>query len=163
MNPIQSVKNQHSQKQSILANTNVQHFVGNAVEVGVPTKVVGTEIPVGANVYSIDLSVNFVSGSAAVTGNIDWCFVKLRQGQVFTTVIGTPDWTEIGLAPGRNQVIKSYMGIFATEDAGAKQWNVHIKIPKTYQRTRSGDLFILVVNASQEGSLSTGARYKYYM
>ncbi len=162
MNPIQSVKQQMAQKQSILADTNIQHFVMDASEVGSPTKVTGIEVPVGAIVYSMDVSINFVSSTGGITGNIDWCFVKLRDGQVFDTILVSPDWSDLGLASGRNQVIKSYMAIFGTEDAGPKIWNLHIKIPKVYQRTRAGDRFIIVFRSSEAGSLSTGARYKYY-
>jgi len=162
MNPIQSVKNQIAQKQTILADANIQHFVMDTVEVGAPTKVTGIEVPVGAIVYSVDVSVNFVSSTGGITGNIDWVFIKLRAGQVFDTVLVSPDWTDLGLASGRNTIIKSFMAIFGTEDAGPKIWNMHIKIPKIYQRTRDGDRFIIVFRSSEPGSLSTGARYKYY-
>ena len=162
MNPIQSVKNQHSTKQTILANTNIQDFVMDATEQGVPTKVVGIEVPVGAIIYSMDISVNFVVDGGGSTGTLDWMFIKLRDGQVASTIIPTPDWSDIGLSSGRNQVIKSYMCVYGTEDGGAKTWNVHIKIPKVYQRTRSGDRFVIVVNSNAAGTLATGARYKYY-
>ncbi len=162
MTPIHSVKNQMAQKQSITANALVLHFIQTSVEVGQPTKITGVEVPVGAKVHSVDVSVNFISGTASSTGNFDWCLMKIREGQDVAGLITNPDWTNIGLANGRNQVIKSYMGIFATEDAGAMRYNVHIKIPRIMQRVRAGDQLVIAVIATSAGDLSTGARYKYY-
>ena len=163
MNPIQSVKNQKATKQSIIAATNIIDILANTVAVGEPTKVFGNEVPTGATIYSIDVSVNFVSGSSTTTGTFDWCLIKTRTGQNASSVIPTPDWSDIGLADGRNQVIKSYMAVFGTEDAGSIRYNVHIKIPKIYQRCRAGDTLVLLMRSSDAGTLADGARYKYYM
>lgn len=161
--PITSVKNQAATKQSILASTVIQDFIATSVEVGEPTKVTGKEVPVGAQIYRIAVSVNFISATASSTGNFDWCLMKLREGQSVSTTIVSPDWTNIGLSKARNQVVKSFMTIFATEDAGAAKYNLSIKIPKIYQRMRSGDLWVIVAEASDAGSLSTGMRYKYFI
>ena len=159
---VQSVKNQFQTDQSILDNVLIQDFVATATEVGTPTKVTGKEVPVGAIVKSLFISVNFVSGSSNETGNFEWCLMKLREGQSVVTLITNPNWTNIGLGSGRNQVIKSFMAIFGTEDAGSIRYNLQIKIPRLYQRMRSGDSFVLALQSSAAGSLSTGARYKYY-
>ncbi len=163
MNPIQSVKNQMATKQTAISNTNVVDFIAVSSEVGEPTKITGREVPVGATIYSIDVSVNFISESGTITGNFDWCLLKIRSGQAVSTLIVSPDWTNLGLSTGRNQIIKSFMSLFGTEDAGSIRYNLHIKIPKIYQRMRSGDTFALVMQSSSAGSLASGARYKYYM
>ena len=163
MNPIQSIKNQRSTVTTAVPNTNIQDFVGVAVQVGAPTKVIGNEIPIGAHVYSMDLSVNFVAVDNNTTGVFEWAFIKLRDGQSGATLITTPNWTDIGLADGRNQVIKSYQCIFATNDAGSVRYNIHIKIPKSFQRMRGNDSFVIISRTDAAGTLLTGARYKYYM
>ncbi len=163
MNPIQSVKNQLATKQSLLGATLEQIFIAQTVDVGSPTKVTGREVPTGASIYSIDVSVNFVSSTGGITGNFDWVLIKTREGQGVVSLITSPDWTDIGLANGRNQVIKSYMTIYGTEDAGSVKYNLHIKIPRIYQRMRAGDNFVIALEASDAGSLAVGARYKYYM
>ena len=162
MTPIQSIKNQRSTVTTAVPNTNIQDFVGLATEVGSQTKIIGNEITVGASVYSMDISVNFVSIDNNETGVFEWVFMKLRQGQSVIDLITTPNWTDIGLSNGRNQVIKSYQAIYATNDAGAIRYNVHIKIPKIYQRMRAGDSFVIVSRSDGAGTLLTGARYKFY-
>ena len=96
MTPIHSVKNQKATKQSIMANVNVIDILASAVEVGTATKVFGNEVPVGAKIFSIDVSVNFISSSGSITGNFDWCLVKTRTGQTATSIITSPDWSDIG-------------------------------------------------------------------
>ncbi len=162
MNPIQSVKNQFQTDQTILGSTLIQDFVATATEQGVATKITGKEVPVGATVASIFVSVNFVSATGGQTGDFQWCLMKLRSGQSVATTITSPNWSNIGLSDARNQVIKSFMTIFGTEDAGSVKYNLQIRIPKIYQRMRAGDSFVLAMQASDAGSLSTGARYKYY-
>ncbi len=162
MNPIQSVKNQLATKQSLLGNTLEQIFIAQSVDAGAATKVTGREVPVGASIYSIDVSVNFISSTGGQTGTFDWVLIKTREGQGVVSLITSPDWTDIGLANGRNQVIKSFMTIFATEDGGSVKYNLHIRIPKIYQRMRPGDNFVIALESSDAGTLAVGARYKYY-
>ena len=162
MAPINSVKNQHATKQTILASALIIEEVAVAVDVGAPTKVTGLEVPVGAKVFSVDLSVNFISVDSSTSGNFDWCFLKLREGQTVASLITNPDWTNLGFSNGRNQIIKSYMANYGTEDAGSIRYNPHIKIPKIYQRMRAGDSLVMAFIASSAGSLSSGMRYKYF-
>ncbi len=162
MNPIQSVKNQLATKQSLLGNTLEQIFIAQSVDVGAATKITGREVPTGASIYSIDVSVNFISSTGGQTGTFDWVLMKTREGQGVVSLITSPDWSDIGLANGRNQVIKSFMTIFATEDGGSVKYNLHIKIPKIYQRMRAGDNFVIALESSDAGTLAVGARYKYY-
>ena len=89
--------------------------------------------------------------------------VCLRNGQTIATLFaGTKaaDWSVIGLSNSRNQVIKSFTGIVGTEDAGAIRYNVHIPIPKMFQRIREGDQWVLVWNSFSPGPLTTAFRYK---
>jgi len=162
MAPIISVKNQRSEKQSVTPTANIIFEAVVAVEVGAGTKILGNEVPVGSKVYSMDVSVNFISLDAATTGNFEWYVGKLRNGQSVVDITPSPDWTNIGLSDGRNQVIKSFMALYGTEDAGAIRYNMHIKIPKIYQRVRAGDKIVIVTVSSSGGDLAVGTRYKYY-
>jgi len=156
------IKNQMATKQNVMGAALIQDFIATAVEQGVATKVTGREVPVGSFIRSIFVSVNFIAGTGGTTGNFDWCLMKLRDGQSVVGTITSPDWSNIGLAAARNQVIKSYMTTFGTEDAGSVKYNLQIKIPKIYQRMRAGDTFVIALQTSDVGDLATGARYKYY-
>ena len=160
--PIISVKNQRSEKQSVTPTANITFDALVAVDVGAPTKILGNEVPVGAMVYSMDVSVNFISSGASVTGNFEWYIGKIRNGQAITDITPSPDWSNIGLSDGRNQIIKSYMTIVPTDDAGIARYNLHIRIPKIYQRVRAGDKIVIVSVSSDGGDLAVGVRYKYY-
>ncbi len=160
--PIHSVKNQDQEAQSILASTNISQQIALGQEIGVPTKVLGNEVPVGSKIYSVDIIWNFVSSTGGITGVINWCLLFARTGQTIASTIVSPDWTDIGLSEGRNQVIESHGDIFGTEDAGPIRYKRHIRIPKIYQRLRAGDSLRIVTNSDQVGTLLTGFRYKYY-
>ncbi len=162
MNPVQSVKNQRNTTSSILANTNQVTFVTQTIEVRNATKITGLEVPTGSTIYSIYIEWNFVSGSASATGTVDWVLVKLRSGQDFATLFTTPNWTDLGLSDGRNQILLSHSDIFGTEDAGPIRYKKRVKIPKIYQRQRAGDQFAIVSNSSEVGTLSVNVLYKYF-
>jgi len=124
-----------------------------------------SDVAAGHKVYSVDVSVNFVSASGAVSTTYSWMLVRIRDDQSVGTLFGTTDasnWSTIGLSKGRNQVIKSFMGVVGTEDAGSAKYNLHIKIPKPFQRVREGDQLYIVFNAADAGTLATGFRYKDY-
>ncbi len=121
--------------------------------------------PVGSKVFGVDISVNFISSTGGQTGTFEWFIWKARTSQSTAGVFSDPkgaDWSELGISAGRNQIIKSYMGIYGTEDASAVRYNLHVKIPKMMQRTRLNDVITIVFNASDAGTLSIGTRYKYY-
>ena len=91
--------------------------------------------------------------------------IHLRSDQDISTLIAAnraAGWSEIGVSIGRNQVIKSFMGLFATEDAGPYKSNQHIKIPKQWHRIREGDKLVLVWNSDAACTYSNGFRYKDY-
>ncbi len=122
-------------------------------------------VPAGNKVYSVNVVVSFIHGSGTGDTNIDWMLTKLRADQNVSTLFASPggaNWSTLGLSQGRNQVIKSYMGQAGTEDAGPKTWNVHIKIPKIYQRVREGDVLDITFNATDVGSLRLAHRYKSF-
>ncbi len=162
MSVITSVKNQRTEKQTTIANANIEHVVAIAVEQGVPTKVIGNEVPVGAKIFRVILTINYVSASSAETGTFDWCCMKLREGQTVTSTIVTPDWTNIGLSNARNQVFRSDSTLVGTEDAGPYRRLVSVKIPKIYQRMRAGDSLVLVTRSDIAGVSNMGSLYKYY-
>ncbi len=125
----------------------------------------GIDNPVGSKVFSVDVSVNFISSTGGQTGTFEWFIWKARTSQSTAGVFADPagaNWSTLGNSAGRNQIIKSYMGIYGTEDASAVRYNPHIKIPKMMQRTRLNDVLTIVFNASDAGTLSIGVRYKYY-
>ncbi len=122
-------------------------------------------VPAGHRVSTVDVSVNFSATSASTTGDYSWMLVKLRQDQLVNTLFGATgaaQWSTIGLSNGRNQVIKSYMGVYGTEDSTPIRYNVRIKIPASMQRVREGDQLVLVFNAGDAGTYHVGFRYKDY-
>ncbi len=162
-NPIQSRKYQVAEKVSYLANANQQVTLAQGVEIG--TAVTTNQVPVGAMIYSVDVSVNFTSESGGTTGNWEFFLIKLRSGQSIDTNIAATsagDWSNLGQSSIRNQIIKSYMGQIGTDDGTILQRNIHIPIPKMFQRTREGDFLVLSFNASIGGASSIGFRYKTY-
>ncbi len=152
-----------AEKISYMANANQQVTLAQGVEIG--TAVVTNQVPVGAKIYSVDVSVNFTSESGGTTGNWEWFLIKLRSGQSVDTDIAPTsagDWSNLGASSIRNQIIKSYMGQIGTDDGTILQRNVHIPIPRIYQRMREGDFLVLVFNSSIGGASSIGYRYKTY-
>ncbi len=162
--PIVSYKHQKSTPLSYLgggANNFDLLYLGGAPGADASVDVV----PSGNKVYSVDVSVNYISGSGSISSTFSWMIVHLRDDQSVGTMFAQSDasnWSVIGLVKGRNQVIKSYMGIVGTEDAGSSRANIHIKIPKQWHRVREGDQLYIVFNAQEAGTLNTGFRYKSY-
>lgn len=162
--PIVSNKHQRAEDLSYIGafgNNNYMVYQGTAVNVATQ---VG-DIPNGQKVYSIDVSLTFIHQSGSGSGRISWMLVHLRDGQTIGNLFASNDasnWSNIGLSKGKNQVIKSYMSAIGTEDAGARQWIVHIKIPKMWHRVREGDSLVILFNGDQAGLLSTGTRFKSY-
>ncbi len=162
--PIVSYKHQKEEATSYVGGdaSNI-----TALYFGAAPGTIGTQDVIGAGhkVYSVDVSVNFVSGTGSITSEYNWMLVHLRQDQDIATLFAAvkpADWTNIGLSNGRNQVIKSFIGLVGTEDAGPLKQNLHIKIPKLWHRVREGDQLVLVFNATAAGSLVIGYRYKDY-
>ncbi len=164
MAPIISYKHQFQEKLTYAGgnanNQTVLYFGGLPGAQANPSSV-----PAGNKVYNVDVSVNFVSSSGGESGTYSWFLTKMRDGQLVDIIFGTPngaDWSNLGLSPSRNAVIKSYTGLVGTEDAGPLKQNVHIKIPKIYTRVREGDQLIVVFNADLAGTLNIGIRYKSF-
>ena len=162
--PITSYKHQFQEDVSYLgasANNQVILYVG-----GKPQDVEspGT-VSAGHKVYSVDVSVNFTTLTSGDTSRYNWMLVHLRSDQFVNTLFASVDaanWSVIGLSTGRNQVIKSFVGLVGTEDAGPLKQNIHIPIPKQWHRVREGDQLVLVFNAFEPGSLVSGFRYKSF-
>ncbi len=158
---INSVKNQTVLKQSTLASTNVDTNIANAVEVGVPTKVLGNEVPVGAQIFRIRVALSMNSASGGEDGNIDWYLAKGRGGQAFTD-FPDPDWSAIGLAANRNQIFHTITTQFGSQDAGPYKFDRWLKVPKGMRRMRNGDFFFVKTQATIVASYVLGIQYKYY-
>ena len=162
--PVVSYKHQRQTEVSYVGNDENQTIIfytggapGSQATVG--------NVPAGNKVYSINVSVNFIHQSGSGTSTINWLIVHLRADQSFDTLFASPggaNWSEIGQSLGRNQIIKSFLGIAGTEDAGAKAWNLHIKIPKMWHRVREGDKLLCIFNANNVGALAIGTRYKSF-
>ncbi len=122
-------------------------------------------VPVGAKVSSVFITVDFVSATGGATGTFSWMYTCLRAGQAIGTEFAATDasnWSNVGLSNARNQVIKSFTGIFGTEDAGVVRYNFQMKLPKHCQRIRQGDNHTITFNANNSGTLKIATRYKYY-
>ena len=161
--PIVSQKFQRNEDITYVgANANNIYELYEAVATSTPES--GINIHYAKKVFSINLSVNFLSGTSNEGSTYSWMVVHLRADQVIGTLFGSPasTWSTIGNSPGRNQVIKSFMGVVGTEDAGSVRYNNHIPIPKMWHRLREGDKLSLVFNASEAGTLSIGSRFKAF-
>ncbi len=160
---VHSIKNQQEQSVSYIGGGAVNdHVIVQAVKGPDDTKVLGTEVPVGALVKSLFIHVSFVNDTAAAGSTWQVCLIKLRDSQTIANTIVNPTWTNIGLSDARNQIIWSAMGVTGTEDATALNINRQIRIPQMLHRTRAGDAWHLVFTCSEAGILRTGTRYKYY-
>ncbi len=161
--PIVSQKHQLNIDQSYAgSDANVLIELYNVV--GTDVLETGNNLHVGKKVFSVDVSINYVNSSPSTQGTYSWALIHLRQDQSIGTLFGTPatQWSVLGASNGRNQVIKSFMGVHGTEDANSVRYNMHIKIPKMWHRLRDGDSLVLVYNGSEGGTLSIGYRYKDY-
>ncbi len=162
--PVVSFKHQRSEPTSyagLSANHQYNLYTGSA-----PGSAVTTDtVPAGNKVYSVNVSVNFTLESGSATASLSWMLVHLRADQALNTLFAGTDssnWTVIGLSNGRNQVVKSYQSLIGTEDAGPRQWNLHIPIPKMWHRVREGDILLISFNSDSGGSLLLGSRFKSF-
>ena len=161
--PIVSQKQQKNEDVSYLgAGANHIYTLYSAVDINTAESV--ENIHYSKKVFRVHVSVNYISGSSAESSTYSWMIVHLRADQVVGTLFGTPasQWSVIGQSPGRNQIVKSFMGIVGTEDAGSLRQSQSVKIPKMWHRLREGDQLLLVFNADQPGTLSIGSRFKAF-
>ena len=162
--PIVSYKQQRQEVVSYVgtvANLEYQLYVGlGAGGVQAPQTAIA-----GHKVYSVDMSITFVQTSSSGNSAISWMLVHTRDGQTIDQCYAATDasnWSNIGLSQCKNQVIKSFLSAVGSNDAGPKQWNLHIKIPKQWHRIREGDRLIFVFNGQEPGLLVIGSRFKSY-
>ncbi len=158
--PINTVKNQFSEKASIIAAANQNITLALAVEQGVPTKVTGVEVPVGTKIFGMLVSVSTMSVSGSEDGDIEWYIGKARSGQSLGTM-PDPDWTSIGLSSIRNQVWHSVSTHMGSQDSSPYKFTRFIKVPKIYQRMRSGDTIFIKLVTSINAAMNVGCIYKY--
>ncbi len=159
---VQSVKNQFEVTQSTVAGTGIVRDLASAVEIGGATKVTGVEVPVGAKIFSITLTQNFITQSGSVNASFNFYVMKVRGGQT-DNELPAADFTAIGLSNLRNQIFYSLTTEVGTQDAGPfKMTNRRIKIPRIYQRMRAGDRIVVVATSDEIGTYKTGVIYKYY-
>ena len=161
--PIVSFKHQHSKTVSYVGGNVNDTFVVNIGTV-TNTAVSPGSTPLGNKMYSVDVTVSFVNASASTGTDFSWMLVHLRTGQTIAGLFPgiSSNWSQIGLAPGKNQVIESRMGVLPTEDGASYQFQKHIKLPKSWHRIRNEDQLIIVWNSDQAGTYSVGARFKTY-
>lgn len=165
LTPIQSFK---QQRQEVITYAGTVANNNYIVVVGVARDALSGDrknVPVGAKIMSIAVTVNFGSTSAAATGDGNWMLTCLRAGQDVQdefAATNAADWSNIGLSNARNQVIKSFLVNFSTENGATYRHSSQIKIPKMYQRIRQGDVWTITWNSGLGGQLAIGTRYKYY-
>ncbi len=155
-------KNQFNTDVTAAAATTAEFSVLNSVDVGAATKVTGIEVPAGARVFSVDISVNFNHTTSGEVGTLSYFYGIARSGQSPSTDFPAPQWTAIGLSNLRNQIIFSRMIVVGDEAGMGLRDNVNIKIPKIYQRIRDGDLHFIKIFNQLGGAMSIGQRYIYY-
>ncbi len=163
--PIQSFKQQRQEAVTYAGSLANNNYI---VAVGTLQDAMGGDrknVPVGANISSVHVTVNFGNTSAAATGDGNWMLTCLRAGQDIQdefAATNAADWTNIGLSNARNQVIKSFLVNFGTENGSTYRYSQQIKIPKVYQRIRQGDVWTVTWTSGLGGQLLIGTRYKYY-
>ncbi len=162
--PIVSFKHQRNENLTYVGgNANNQFLIYVGGEPG--SQPTPGDVPAGNKVYGINVSVNFIHPEGSGTDTPSWMLVHLRAGQSIAdcfSATGASEWSVIGLSSCRNQVLKSFMTIVGSEDAGPKTWNLRIKIPKMWHRVREGDALTLIFNAGATGPLSIGTRFKSF-
>ena len=159
---VQSVKNQNNTAQSATPNSLQVIEFAQAVDVGAATKVFGNEVPTGAKVFSVDVYVNAIVPSGSGNTSFRYYICKTRGGQIIGTDFPSPIFSDIGLSDVRNQIFHSDMVQLGSEDSGPLRRKLHIKIPKIYQRMRTGDKLNFVSQAVLAIETDIGFRYKYY-
>ncbi len=155
----QKIKNQYNEDASILANTTVEVIFATAVNGQANTKLIGTEVPVGAKVQSMDVYVNAISQTGGTVGSYVYYMAKVKTGQGASFPI--PSFSGIGLSKVRNQIFKSEMTLIGTEDAGPLRTKFRQKIPKSMQRIADGDKISLFFICDTAIVSSVGVRYYY--
>ena len=161
--PVVSFKHQHAQITSYIGGNANEEFVILAGTNQV-APVSPTTAPIGHKMYSVDVTVNFVNGSANNASDWSWAIYHLRQDQTIVGLFGAQasNWSSIGVSSTKNQCFESHMGTISTEDGSMYNREKHVKIPKQWFRIRDGDQLILVWNSAQGGILALGARFKSY-
>ena len=141
---------------------NLDLGLATTVEIGSPLGIV--DVPVGARITTMAISIGFTNATANAGSTYSWMLVKYRSGQTVSNCFAVTDasqWSNIGVSACRNQVIKSFTGVTGTEDAKALDYVIQVKIPKIYQRMRDGDNWVLTWNSSEAGTINIGTRYKF--
>ncbi len=162
--PIVSYKHQR-QEDITYIGTGANNFYTVYTGTGPGSTATPDTVPAGNKVFSVNVSLNYINPEGSGTATINWMIIHLRADQNINTLFAATDasnWTNIGLSLARNQVLKSFLSLVGSEDAGPKLWNVHIKIPKMWQRVREGDSIVIVFNSVTAGPLSTGTRFKSF-
>jgi len=162
--PIVSYK--HQQQADITyagaqANLIYDVYIGGAPGIAAGVAIV----PAGNKVYGINVSVNFVQTSSSGNTRINWFMTHLRSGQTVDGEFAASDasnWSNIGLSKARNQVVKSFLSVVGSNDAGPKTWNIRIKLPKMWQRVREGDQLQITFNGAEAGLLVVATRFKSF-
>ncbi len=157
---ITSLKNQHGRQQTTVPGTKNFISVMTAIAPG-EARVLGSQVPAGAHVYSIACDLNWIHGSATGDGSLNWYFIFMRSGQEVADA-PSADWSDIGLSNLRNQIIYSELNSIGTEDAGPIKRRVRIKVPKLYQRIREGDVWRLIYDNTSSVEENIGFRFKSF-
>ena len=160
-NIIQSVKNSGETRQTLIPATSADIVLAGGTEVGVATKILGTEVPVGAKVFSIELWINAVPTVGTDTSEGDWYIAKNREGQTLGS-FPDPDFSTTGLSEKRNQIFHQEAFQTGTEDAGPYKFHRRLKIPRIYQRMRAGDFIFVKIEADLALTTQVAFLYKYY-
>ncbi len=119
---------------------------------------VNTVVRTGTKIYRIRVVINCRGASSAVSGDIGWYLAKVRNAQAFGSF---PSPVAMGGDPLRNQIFHSQYDSYGTEDGYRYKFDRWIKIPKIYQRMRSGDFFIVKLLNQSSDALNYTIHYDY--
>ncbi len=155
--PIVSKKIFFQTGQTIIGGTKTEILVNQTVNV----PALSNDVTTGSKIYKfIYAIITAVSVSSAASGVVNWYFAKRRFGQSFGDF---PQPSALVDTKVRNQIIKSGLVPYGTEDGGAVY--VHrgpLKIPKIYHRNRDGDVQFFAIRPTTDVEISVQICYKEY-
>ncbi len=120
-----------------------------------------TNCHTGSKIYRIRVNITARGAAGSDSGDLSWYLAKARDGQASGTF---PSPNAIGGDMKRNQIFITEFDTFSSQDAPGYKYDRWIKIPKIYQRMRTGDIFLIKFRAEGTSNIEVHyhADYKIY-
>ncbi len=156
--PVNSIKNEVTEVQAVVASTNLVIIISNAVSN--PEIANNADVQNGSTIKAIWLEMWYYGLSAGNTNDIIDFYVMKNPGNNLTP----PNPGTVGTSNEKKFVFKSWKGLAGNKSLGgqAYTWRGWIKIPKIYQRQGTADRFIIVARSPTTGNFCKTNIYKWY-